>query len=246
MFDLTGKCAIVTGGNTGIGKAITLCLANAGAKVVATYFSSEFSDDELSSAGVLGLKLDATDSNEVEIVISEAANKLGGKVDILVNNAGGLLGRVHVEEMSDEFFQSVNDVNYASAFFCIRAVLPSMPDGGRIINIGSLAAQNGGGNGSVIYASAKAALVGLTKGLAKELAPRKITVNLIAPGFIIDTPFHEQYTPEQVMETVIQNTPLKRPGIPDDISPAVQYLASDAGGFVTGEVLSINGGLYFS
>jgi 3-oxoacyl-[acyl-carrier protein] reductase len=246
IVDLHGKTAVVTGGNTGIGKSIAASLNESGATVVATYFSSSFLKTGESDREIIGLQLDATDSVQVNRVFSTAANILGGKIDILINNAGGLINRVVVEEMSDEHFHQVMDVNFSSAFYCTRAVLPYMAERGRIVNIGSLAAHNGGGAGAVIYAAGKAALVGFTRGLAKELAQRKTTVNLIAPGFIADTPFHEKFTPPKVMREVIDNTPLQRAGLPGDISSAVLFLVSEMGSFITGEILNINGGLYFN
>ncbi len=155
--------------------------------------------------------LDATDSAQVDTVMAEAAQKLGGKIDILINNAGGLLGRVLTSEMSDEHFHNVMDVNFSSTFYCTRAVLPYMPDGGRIVNLSSLAAHDGGGNGSVIYSASKAAVIGFTRGMAKELGSRQITVNALAPGFIANTTFHNTFTPKLCKKPLLARLPLDAP-----------------------------------
>ena len=245
-LDLTGKTAVITGGNIGIGKAFSLALARCGVKVVATYFTSEFEEFAEEGQTIYGIPLDATDSEQVNDVMAQAAEKLGGKIDILINNAGGLLGRVKIPDMSDEHFHAVMDVNFSSTFYCTRAVLPYMPDGGSIVNLSSLAAHDGGGNGSVIYSASKAAVIGFTRGMAKELGPRKITVNALAPGFIANTTFHNTFTPTAVQEAIVGKTPIQRAGTPDDVANAALYLVSEMGSFITGELMEINGGLYFA
>jgi 3-oxoacyl-[acyl-carrier protein] reductase len=171
---------------------------------------------------------------------------LGGHIDILVNNAGYMVGRVPVAEMSDEHWHNVIDVNLNSAFYCSRAVLPYMRSAwGRIVNMSSLAARNGGGPGAVAYAAAKAGLLGLTRGLAKELASQGITVNAVAPGLILETPFHETFNTEEGRQAAIAGIPLKRGGVPGDVAGAVLFLASDLAAFITGEITEINGGAWF-
>ena len=224
-------------------------MSECGADVAITYFESDL--EIANTIETMGRKapvfhLDATDPAQVNQVIPDAATALGGKIDILVNNAGGLIGRVHIPEMSDEFWHTVIDVNLSSAFYCTRAVSPYMPDGGQIINLASLAAHDGGGNGAVAYSTAKAGVVGLTRGLAKELAPRKIRVNALSPGFIAGTTFHNRFTPENVQKMIAEKTPLKRGGSAKDVASAALFLISDLASFITGEVLEINGGLYFA
>lgn len=245
-IDLTGKTAVVTGGNIGIGRAYSLALAHCGAQVVATYFTNSFEEFAEPGQTIYGLHLDATDSEQVNAVMAEAAEMMGGKIDILINNAGGLLGRVLTSEMSDEHFHNVMNVNFTSTFYCTRAVLAYMPDGGRIVNLSSLAAHDGGGNGSVIYSASKAAVIGFTRGMAKELGPRRITVNALAPGFIANTTFHNTFTPDAVQQAIVAKTPVGRAGTPEDVAFAALYLVSDAGSFITGELMEINGGLYFA
>ncbi|RME09144.1 MAG: SDR family oxidoreductase [Ardenticatenia bacterium] len=250
-IDLTGKTALVTGGNVGIGAGIVRALAACGAEVALTYFSNrEAAEKTVAEVQDLGgrahmFQLDATKSEHVNQVVNDAAQALGGRIDILVNNAGHLIGRVPTSEMSDEHWHKVIDTNLSSAFYVTRATLPFMPEGGRIVNMSSLAARNGGGNGAVAYAAAKAGILGFTRGLAKELAPRKITVNALAPGFIVDTPFHETFTGRENFDRIVQNIPLKRAGLPKDVAGAVLYFVSELGEWVTGQVAEINGGAWF-
>lgn len=248
-INLSGKTALVTGGNIGIGGEISLALAKSGADVAITYFDSDLGivkDIEALGRKAPVFQLDATDSAQVNQVVADAATALGGKIDILINNAGGLIGRVPVPEMEDEFWQKVITINLTSAFYCIRAVSAHMPDGGQIINLASLAAHDGGGGGAVAYTAAKAGVMGLTRGLAKEFGPRKIRVNALSPGFIAGTTFHNTFTPESVQQAIIEKTPLKRGGSASDVASAALFLVSDMASFITGEILEINGGLYFA
>jgi 3-oxoacyl-[acyl-carrier protein] reductase len=250
-IDLSGKTALVTGGNIGIGKAIALALAECGADVAITYLThtdeSTFTRIRNLGRKCLALPLDATNSAEVNKVVSTVANEFGGHIDILINNAGGLLKRVSLEEMSDEHWHNVLDVNLTSTFYCTRATLPYMNRGwGRIVNMSSLASHNGGSAGSIAYATSKGGVNSFTFGLAKELAPRGILVNAVAPGLILDTPFHETFTTPEAQRATIESIPLKRPGMPQDVAKLVLYLASDLASFVTGEIAEINGGAYFA
>jgi 3-oxoacyl-[acyl-carrier protein] reductase len=250
-IDLSGKTAFVTGGNVGIGKAVAVALARCGANIALTYLSHAGQETvmEIQTLGrtAVALQMDATDSVNINRVVAEAAGHLGGHIDILVNNAGGLVGRVPVAEMDDAHWHKVIDLNLSSAFYCTRAVLPYMTTGwGRIVNVSSLAAQNGGGAGAMAYSASKAGMLGMTRGLAKELAPQGITVNAVAPGLILDTPFHETFTSEENQRMTIESTPLKRPGTPDDVAGVVVYLASDLASFVTGDTTAINGGTWFA
>lgn len=249
-INFAGKTALVTGGNIGIGRAISVGLARCGADVAVTYFDEdESTSNEIRAMGrrALYLHLDVTNSAEVNQVFAQAAKEFGGHIDILINNAGHLVGRVPIAEMSDQHWNQVINVNLTSAFHCIRAVIPYMNRGwGRIVNMSSNAAHEGGGAGAVAYAAAKAGIIGLTHGLAKELGPRGITVNALAPGFILGTPFHTKFTKPEVQQAVISRIPLGRAGRPEDVAGAVLYFVSDWASFVTGEVAEINGGLWFA
>jgi 3-oxoacyl-[acyl-carrier protein] reductase len=250
VIDLTGKTALVTGAGVGIGRAVALALARAGADVALTFQTHSAAPvvEEIRKLEhrAYAFQLDVTKSGAVDQIVEEAANALGGHIDILVNNAGGLIATHPVATMEDSHWYRVMDVNLSSAFFCTRATLRYMGDGGRIICVSSQAARNGGAPGSIAYATAKAGLLGFVRGLAKELGGRRITVNGIAPGLILETPFHETFTPEERQQATIALTPLKRAGRPDDCAGAVLYLVSDLASFATGTVIDLNGGTYFT
>ncbi len=250
-IDLTGKTALVTGGNIGIGRAAALALAECGADVAVTYFSHDGTDTQatIERLGHKGIatKLDATSSDEVNRTVAALAEQMGGHIDVLFNNAGGLVGRASIAEMSDDLFARVFAVNVTSAFYVTRATLAFMDRGwGRIIFNGSVAGHHGGGNGAAAYAATKGAIHTLTRGLAKEVASRGITVNAVAPGFIVDTPFHATFTAPDAQDASIAQTALKRAGEPSDVAGAIVYLASDLAAYLTGEIIEVNGGSWFA
>lgn len=245
---LKGKVALVTGAAVGIGAAIAERLAAAGADVALTHFGHDPADAiakvRAHGARAVSYRVDARDSAAVTDTVRSAESALG-RIDILVNNAGGLVERQGIAEASDEHWHHVIDLNLSSAFYFTRACEPLLPDGGRIVAVSSLAAHNGGGAGAFAYAAGKAGMLGLTRALAKELAPRGITVNAVAPGFILDTPFHEQFTSQAAQVAAVASTPVGRAGEPSDIAAAVEYLVSADASFCTGVVLDLNGGTYF-
>lgn len=252
-LSLKGKTAFVTGGNIGIGRAVSLAFAHCGADVALTYYSHEREGQEtVETIKALGQKafafqLDATDAGQVKDVVANVADAFGGHIDILMNNAGHLVGRSTIQEMTDEHWFKTINTNLSSTFYCTRAVLPFMNTGwGRIINMSSLAAHNGGGPGAVAYAASKGAIIAFTRGLSKEVAGQGITVNCVAPGLILETPFHETFNTDAGIQGAINATPLKRGGTPDDVANAVLYFATELGSFITGEILEINGGLHFT
>lgn len=246
---LEGRRVLVTGGGVGIGLGIVRRLSAAGAAVAFTVHSRSAAEvvDRLAAEGVsaIGVRLDATDSAQTDRAVAEIADRLGG-LDVVVNNAGGIVGRHTIADTSDEHWATVWNVNVTSTFYVTRAALRRLGQGGRVVNISSLAGSNGGGNGSAPYATAKAAIDGFTRALAKEVAPLGITVNAIAPGLILDTPFHATFTPQADQEKQIAGIPVGRPGYPADVSAAVEFFASADSSFVTGVVLDLNGGVYFS
>jgi 3-oxoacyl-[acyl-carrier protein] reductase len=250
MIDLGGRTALVTGGGVGIGRAVAQMLAVAGADVALTYHShdGEAVAQAIRESGrrAVAFELDVTSRPDVDRVVDEAAVALGGRIDVLVNNAGGLIARMPIAEMPDEHWTRVLELNVTSVFRCTQATLRHMGEGGRIVNISSLAARGGGGPGAVAYATAKAGIHGFTRGLAKELGHRGITVNAVAPGLILETPFHDTFTSVEAQRVTIEATPLRRAGLPADCGGAVLYLVSDLAGFATGAVIDLNGGSYFS
>ncbi|HEY8791104.1 MAG TPA: SDR family NAD(P)-dependent oxidoreductase [Actinopolymorphaceae bacterium] len=245
-----GRTALVTGGGVGIGAGIAIALAQAGVDVAITHHSHDGADvvAQIGATGRRGydFALDATDSAAVDRVVGEAAAALGGHIDILVNNSGGLVARKPLAELTDEHWHTVLDLNLSSAFYCIRSVLAFMGDGGRIVNISSVAGSNGGGPGALAYATSKAGMDGLTRAAAKELAPRGIAVNGIAPGLILDTPFHDAFTPVADQQATVRATPVGRAGYPTDVAAAAVFLSSPGAGFTTGVTINNNGGTYFS
>ena len=252
-FDFTGKVAIVTGGAHGFGRAIAQAFATRGAMV----WACDVVEDELletsrlcaSLGGVCTARgVDVTDKRAVDALVIEASAATG-RIDILVNNAGGVLGQVGrpLEEISLEDWQAIFDVNVTGSFLCAQAVAPGMKAerGGRIVNISSGAGLGISLTGIQAYASAKAAQIALTRQLAHELGPWGITVNNIAPGFVRSNPSTErqwQAYGEAGQRALIENIALKRLGTPDDIANGVLFFASDLAGWITGQVLAIDGG----
>lgn len=245
-MSLANKVAIITGASRGIGRAIALKLASEGADLVVTATTLESARStalEIESLGrkALPLSVDVSDSAAVTAMFS-AALEAFGKVDILVNNAGitkdGLLLR-----MKDADWDAVLDVNLKGAFNCIReaAKLMTKARSGRIVNISSVVGEMGNA-GQINYSASKAGMIGLTKSAARELAKRGVTVNAVTPGFI-ETDMTAVLS-EKVREDLLQQIPLERLGSPDDIANAVFFLVSPMGNYITGHVLSVNGGMY--
>ncbi|MCS7149329.1 MAG: 3-oxoacyl-[acyl-carrier-protein] reductase [Caldimicrobium sp.] len=244
---LEGKLALVTGASRGIGRAIAIELAKAGAEVIINYLGSEKKaievKDQITSLGKKAhlLRFDVSNSEDVKKAIKNIEENIG-QIHILVNNAGITRDNLFVR-MKEEDWEAVLRTNLFSAFYVTQAVLPMMLKvrWGRIINISSVVAFTGN-PGQVNYASAKAGLIGFTKALSLEVAGRNITVNAIAPGYI-ETDMTEKL-PEKVKEAFLQEIPLKRAGLPEEVAHLSVFLASDLASYITGTVFHINGGLY--
>lgn len=251
MTDLTGKVAIVTGGTRDIGRSCSVKLAAAGAKVVVNYHSSKAAGEEtvaiIEKAGGTAIlaKGDMTKKADVESVVAEAVKAFGKEIHILVNNVGGLVARKKLNEMDEDFFNQVMFLNMNSTFLATKAVVPHMTAGGSIVNLASLAGQNGGGNGSSAYSTSKGAVSAFTRAMAKELGPDGIRCNALNPGMIATT-FHDTFTPDAARKNVEATVPLRRQGHPDDCADTVVYLASDKSSYITGANIDINGGMYYS
>jgi 3-oxoacyl-[acyl-carrier protein] reductase len=181
----------------------------------------------------------------VETFLMAVRDTMQQPVDILVNNAGGLVARKRIEEMDESFWDSVIALNLKGTFLVTQATLPHMRDGGAIVNVSSQAARDGGGPGSLAYATAKGALLTFTRGLAKELGPRRIRVNAVCPGMTATT-FHDVFTKPDVRQRVASMTPLGREGEAQEVAALVTYLASSDASYVNGAAIDINGGIFFS
>ncbi|MCK0098316.1 glucose 1-dehydrogenase [Qipengyuania sp. S6317L1] len=246
-----GKVAVVTGGSRDIGRAVCVKLASEGASVVVNYNSNQADADEtvaaVEAAGgkAVAVKADVTKPADVDALIAATRDAFGNEIHILVNNAGGLVARKTLEEMDEEFFNFVMQLNATSTFLACKAAVPLMKEGAAIVNLSSLAGRDGGGGGAIAYATAKGAVMTMTRGLAKELGPKGIRVNALAPGMIATT-FHDKFTPDAARENVANSTPLRRQGKAEETADLVAYLASDEASFITGANVDINGGLAFS
>lgn len=245
---LQGKTAIVTGAGRDIGLAIAKKLASEGASVAINYFSSsEGAEKAVKEITVQGGKAfamqgDLTKTDDVDALVSKTVSEFGG-IDILVNNAGGLIARKKISEMPLDHWQAVMDLNLTSMFMMTKACLAHM-ENGTIVNLASQAGRDGGGAGAVAYATAKGAVMTMTRGLAKELGPN-IRVNALCPG-MIDTDFHNVHTPDAGRRGFEAAAPLKRQGNTEDTANLVLFLACNDSSFLTGTNIDINGGMLFS
>jgi 3-oxoacyl-[acyl-carrier protein] reductase len=246
-MSLNGKNALVTGGSRGIGRAISIRLASMGAHVFVNYVSNPAAAEEtlkmIKDAGgsVDIVAFNVADADSAQDAIKKLI-KEAGSLDILVNNAGitrdGLMAR-----MKEEDWDAVLDTNLKGAFFCAKAAARAMMKKrwGRIVNISSVIGFAGNA-GQVNYASAKAGMLGLTKSMAREFATRNITVNAVAPGYIVTD--MTSGLPEEIQEKIKAEIPLATLGRVEDVAGAVAYLVGDDGEYVTGQTIHVNGGMY--
>jgi 3-oxoacyl-[acyl-carrier protein] reductase len=247
--DLRGRKVLITGASLGIGAAVARGFGDCGAHVGVHYNRSEAAakqvaaDIEAAGGKAVLLQADLGDPSTLEAFAAEAENALGG-IDILINNAGAIFQRRPFEDADDEFYCSLFDLNVRQVVGVTRRLLPALTasDGGVIINTTSIAVKTGGAQGSMVYAATKAALNTMSVGLSKELGPKGIRVNCVAPG-VIETPFHEGTSDASTMERARLQTPLGRLGQAEDCVGAYLFLASNRlAGYITGTVIDVTGG----
>ena len=245
-MDLTGRNALVTGGSRGIGRAVCLELARRGANVAVNCAGNARAAEETAAAcrelGVqaFAVQADVSDSAAAGAMVKAVIERFG-RLDILVNNAGITRDKLALQ-MKNEDLDAVLDTNLKGAFYCMRAAYrPMMKQRyGRIVNLSSVVGLRGN-PGQANYAASKAGVIGMTKSIAKELASRNITVNLVAPGFI-DTDM-TAVLPEAAREALLKSIPMARLGQPEDVARAVAFFAAEDAGYITGQVLCVDGGM---
>jgi 3-oxoacyl-[acyl-carrier protein] reductase len=227
-------------------------LARQGADVVVNYFGSEAqAADTVKAIEALGrralaVRADVTKKANIDYLTAEALRFGNGRIDILVNNAGGLVKRVLLGELTEALLDEVLRLNFTSVVLMCQAMIPHMvkQGGGRVINVSSIAGHNGGAPTQPHYSPAKAAVSNLARTLTKEFAGQGVTINSVAPG-VIDNAFHEVHTPKEVFAGLVKGIPMGRPGTNEEVAGVIAFLASPAAAYITGEVIHVNGGLYF-
>ncbi len=243
------KIAVVTGATSGIGLSVAEELGKAGYTIAISGIVDDQGQEALKSLEAAGIKAiykhcNGTNEDEVNEFMKFVGKKYG-KIDALINNVGGLGGRMRFEEMTTEFFRNVMALNFDSVFYASRAAIPYLKKGtnASIINYSSFAAYVGGGPGAGIYGASKAAVLTITRALAKDLAEYNIRVNAVSPG-TIDTAFHSA-TKREIVEGWKSNIVMGRLGEPSEVATVIEFLVSDKASFLTGEVIQINGGQDF-
>jgi NAD(P)-dependent dehydrogenase (short-subunit alcohol dehydrogenase family) len=241
--------SLVTGASSGIGAAIAEKLAERGSYVAVHYRSSEAEANrvvkgiEARGGRAFAVQADLAKPDAAKMLVNAVLAR-AHRIDVLVNNAGSIVDRHKLLEITDEFWNQVMETNLGSVLRVTRAAVPIMMDrrSGVIINIASVAARNGGSLGIIPYASAKAAVLCMTKGLAKELIAYGIRVNAVNPG-VIDTPFHERFTSPEQMRALVSGIPQGRPGKAREVASVVAFLTSEDASHILGETIEVNGGM---
>jgi len=246
--EFSGKTALVTGASRGIGAATAAALARQG---VSRFLLQYNSYPEGAAQTCAAIREAGGEAVSVQADLSQPdgihnfIRQIQSPVDILINNAGSLVARVRLPEFTEDLYDRVMNLNVKSAWFISQAVVPGMIDKGAgvIGNLSSIAARNGGGPGATIYSAAKAAISTITKGLAKELAPKGIRVNAVSPG-TVDNYFHEKFSNKQILDSVVAQTPAGKLGTNEEVADTIVFLCSQASRFIYGQTIEINGGMY--
>ena len=250
MKDLKNKVVLITGASTGIGAATAIAFAKNGAKILVNYNSSESKANEVVSTikklggAAYAVQGDASKENDMQKLIDSAISEFG-ELNILINNAGGMIERAKIEQINENLFNDVFNLNCKSVMLGTKIatnVFRKQKKGGCIINTSSIAARIGGSMGAVFYSSSKAWVSTFTRGMARELLGDNIRVNAVAPG-IIDTPFHEQFSPPKILQGMINSIPMGRMGTSEELAGTYLFLSSEElSSYITGQVIEVNGG----
>ncbi len=249
--DLEGKSVLITGASTGIGAAAARAFARLGSRLIIHYNANrEAAEAVAADCKALGAEAvlvggDVTRAAEVKRIVAEAT-AASGRIDVLINNAGGMLGRVRIEDYTEEHVLRVLALNVTQVAMFMHEVIPLMrrQRSGNVINVTSIAARHGGGGGAILYAGAKGFVSTATRGWAKEVVGDGIRVNAVSPGVIV-TPFHDRYSTAEQLAAMQATIPMNRLGTADECAGTFVYLASDAmSGYVTGQIIEVNGGQF--
>jgi 3-oxoacyl-[acyl-carrier protein] reductase len=244
--EFRGKTALVTGASRGIGAAAAVALARSGVARVVIHYNSYAEGAGRTAAAVraTGAEAEAIRADLGSVEGIREFVKAMPPAEIVVNNAGSLVRRARLAEMPEDIYDRVMNLNVKSAWAVTKAAAPHMiaSGGGCIVNLSSIAARNGGGPGATVYAAAKAAVMTMTKGLARELAPHGIRVNAVSPG-TVDNYFHEQFSSREILENVTRQTPAGRLATNEDIADVIVFLCSEGARYVHGQTIEVNGGM---